>query len=108
MVRRLAARLAEMIRIEAAWLAAAPMDMRAGTDTVLAGWSPFSAPPTPPRPPIRQQASQPSEDLVHDGICIWQCAGQLHQGRFAWASPGGPHQLTITRAQLDALVLGFP
>lgn len=26
-----------MIRIEAAWLAAAPMDMRAGTDTVLAG-----------------------------------------------------------------------
>ena len=32
----LAARLAEMIRIDAVWLATEPMDMRAGTDTALA------------------------------------------------------------------------
>ncbi|UUZ69699.1 hypothetical protein LP416_10220 [Polaromonas sp. P2-4] len=35
-VCRLAARLASMIRIDAAWLATAPQDMRAGTDTALA------------------------------------------------------------------------
>ena len=35
-MRRLAARLAEMIRIDAAWLAVAPLDMRAGIDTALA------------------------------------------------------------------------
>ncbi|UUZ77148.1 hypothetical protein LP414_07460 [Polaromonas sp. P1(28)-13] len=35
-----------MIRIDAAWLAVAPLDMRAGTDTALArGW-PCSALPT--------------------------------------------------------------
>ena len=32
---RLAARLVAMIRIDAAWLATAPLDMRAGTDTAL-------------------------------------------------------------------------
>ena len=32
----LAARLAEMIRIDAVWLATEPVDMRAGTDTALA------------------------------------------------------------------------
>jgi len=32
----LAARVAEMIRIDAVWLATEPMDMRAGTDTALA------------------------------------------------------------------------
>ena len=32
----LAARLAEMIRIDAVWLATEPLDMRAGTDTALA------------------------------------------------------------------------
>ncbi|WP_439115667.1 hypothetical protein [Hydrogenophaga sp.] len=31
-----AARVAAVIRIDAAWLATAPLDMRAGTDTALA------------------------------------------------------------------------
>ena len=35
-VRNLAARVVAVIRIEAVWLATAPLDMRAGTDTALA------------------------------------------------------------------------
>ncbi|RQR51425.1 hypothetical protein DIE19_29375 [Burkholderia sp. Bp9126] len=35
-VRGVAAGLAEMIRIDAIWLATEPIDMRAGTDTLLA------------------------------------------------------------------------
>ncbi len=35
-VRPDAARTAAVIRIDAAWLATAPLDMRAGTDTALA------------------------------------------------------------------------
>ena len=36
LLRRLAARVFAMIRIDAVWLATEPMDMRAGTDTALA------------------------------------------------------------------------
>ena len=35
-VRRLAARVARVIRVEALWLSVAPLDMRAGMDTILA------------------------------------------------------------------------
>ena len=35
-MRRLAARVAAVIRIDSVWLATEPMDMRAGTDTALA------------------------------------------------------------------------
>jgi transposase len=44
--------------------------------------------------------------LVHDGIGIWLAARRLHQGRFVWPTSPGARQLTISRAQLDALVLG--
>ena len=98
-----------MIRIDAAWLAIAPMDMRAGTETVLA------------RVVIVFGAAHPHHAylfvnkrgnrvkvLVHDGIGVWLCARRLHQGRFVWPMPGGAHQLSISQAQLSALVLGLP
>ena len=50
-MRRLAARVAAMIRIDAVWLATEPMDMRAGTDTALARVvKVFGAPHTRIRP----------------------------------------------------------
>nr|WP_281721489.1 IS66 family insertion sequence element accessory protein TnpB [Nitrosomonas nitrosa] len=45
--------------------------------------------------------------LVHDGIGVWLAARRLNQGRFTRASEGA-HTATLTRAQLDALVLGLP
>ena len=45
--------------------------------------------------------------LVHDGIGVWLAARRLHQGKFAWPQHQGG-TLSLTRAQLDALVLGLP
>ena len=47
--------------------------------------------------------------LVHDGIGIWLVARRLHQGRFIWPGGGcGGAPQSLTREQLDALVLGLP
>ena len=45
--------------------------------------------------------------LVHDGIGVWLAARRLHQGKFVWPKDAGA-SLTMTHAQLDALVLGLP
>lgn len=45
--------------------------------------------------------------LVHNGIGIWLCARRLNQGRFVWANASQGKQMTMTREQLDALVLGL-
>ena len=45
--------------------------------------------------------------LVHDGIGVWLAARRLNQGRFVWPKDAAP-TLTLTREQLDALVLGLP
>jgi transposase len=49
-MRRLDARAAAVIRIDAVWLAIDPLDMRAGTDTALAGSYRSLAQPTRTRP----------------------------------------------------------
>ena len=57
--------------------------------------------------------------LVHDGFGLWLRARRLHQGHFVWphssstsvSTPGthaAPSSLMLSRAQLDALVLGLP
>lgn len=45
--------------------------------------------------------------LVHDGVGIWLAARRLHSGKFAWPQDRSG-TLTLTREQLDALVLGLP
>jgi len=98
-----------MIRIDRAWLATSPLDMRAGTDTALARVvSVFGAAHPHHAYLFANKRANRLKVLVHDGIGIWLCARRLHQGRFVWPSPGGAHQLTLSQAQLDALVLGLP
>jgi transposase len=46
--------------------------------------------------------------LVHDGIGFWLAARRLHQGHFVWPDPDAKAQVTLSRPQLDALVLGLP
>lgn len=46
--------------------------------------------------------------LVHDGIGIWLAAIRLHQGHFVWPALSAQTQISLSRAQLDALVLGLP
>ena len=83
-----------MIRIDAAWLATTPLDMRAGTDTALARV-------------IANKRANRIKILVHDGIGIWLAARRLHQGKFIWPLAAGAN-LQLQRQQLDALVMGLP
>ena len=46
--------------------------------------------------------------LVHDGLGFWLAARRLHQGHFVWPAQDAQTQLSLSRSQLDALVLGLP
>ena len=97
-----------MIRIEAVWLCVEPMDMRAGTDTTLARVvKAFGAAHPHHAYVFANKRSNRLKVLVHDGIGIWLAARRLYRGRFVWPGEGGVRQ-SLTREQLDALVLGLP
>jgi transposase len=94
-----------MIRIDAAWLAAAPMDMRAGTDTALAAVvTVFGAAHPHTAYIFANKRANRLKILVHDGFGIWLAARRLHQGKFVWVSNAVP-AVGLQHAQLDALLL---
>jgi len=97
-----------VIRIDAAWLATTPLDMRAGTDTALARViAVFGAAHPHHAYFFANKRANRLKILVHDGIGIWLAARRLHRGKFIWPQPGSAN-LQLERAQLDALVLGLP
>ncbi|MDD2712648.1 MAG: IS66 family insertion sequence element accessory protein TnpB [Simplicispira sp.] len=97
-----------MIRIDCAWLATAPLDMRAGTDTALARVvSVFGAVHPHHAYLFANKRANRIKVLVHDGIGIWLAARRLHQGKFVWPAPGSAN-VALEHAQLNALVLGLP
>lgn len=97
-----------MIRIDAAWLATDPLDMRAGMDTALARVIAVfgSAQPHHAYVFANKRATR-MKVLVHDGIGLWLAARRLHRGKFVWAVGGDAHRPLQTE-QLQALVLGLP
>lgn len=98
-----------MIRIQAAWLATAPLDMRAGTDTALARVVTVFGAAHPHHHAylfVNKRANR-IRVLVHDGIGIWLAARRLHRGKFVWPAPGD-EQWQLESDQLQALVLGLP
>ena len=98
-----------MIRIDAVWLAAEPLDMRAGTETALARVvRVFGEARAHHAYLFANRRANRLKLLLHDGIGIWLCARRLHQGRFIWVSPGSEPRLAITNEQLQALVIGLP
>jgi transposase len=98
-----------MIRIEAVWLAAEPMDMRAGTDTALARVIHVFGAAHPHQAYLfANRRANRMKVLVHDGIGIWLAARRLHHGHFVWPAPGAAAQMSLSRAQLDCLLLGLP
>ena len=97
-----------MIRIDAVWLAVEPLDMRAGTDTALARVvRVFGQARAHHAYLFANRRANRMKVLVHDGIGVWLAARRLNQGKFVWPKDGAA-TLTLTRAQLDALVLGLP
>jgi transposase len=97
-----------VIRIEAVWLAVEPLDMRAGTEAALARVVRVFGAARPHHAYLfANRRANRLKVLVHDGIGVWLAARRLNQGRFVWASDAAP-TVSLTRAQLDALVLGLP
>ncbi len=98
-----------MIRIDAVWLSTVPLDMRAGTDTALARVvAVFGAAHPHTAYLFANRRANRMKVLVHDGIGFWLAARRLHQGHFVWPAPDSQAQVTLSRPQLDALVLGLP
>jgi len=99
----------QVIRIDTIWLATAPLDMRAGTDTALARVvGVFGAVHPNTAYLFANRRANRMKVLVHDGIGIWLAARRLHQGKFAWPMGSAVQQCSLNRVQLDALVLGLP
>jgi transposase len=97
-----------MIRIDSVWLATQPLDMRSGFDSCLARViKVFGAAHPHTAYLFANQRANRMKVLVHDGIGFWLAARRLHQGHFAWPD-AAQTQLSLSSAQLDALVLGLP
>jgi transposase len=97
------------IRVDAVWLAVDALDMRSGTESALARVVNVfgSARPHDAYLFANRRANR-TKVLVHDGVGIWLAARRLHAGKFAWPKDvTGTLTLTLTREQLDALVLGL-
>jgi transposase len=99
-----------MIRIDAVWMSVEPLDMRAGSESALARVvAVFGAAHPHHAYCFANRRANRMKVLVHDGIGVWLAARRLNAGKFVWASGvGGAPTLSMSRVQLDALVLGLP
>jgi transposase len=99
-----------MICIDAMWLAADPIDMRAGAERLLSRVvQVFGAAQAHHGYLFANARGTRVKLLVHDGFGVWCAARRLNAGRFVW--PGASNAtplLSLTPAQFDALVLGLP
>ena len=98
------------IRIDAMWLAADPVDMRASADRLIARVvEVFGSAQAHHGYLFANARGTRMKLVVHDGFGVWCATRRLNQGRFVWPTSGGPLQPpTLTRAQFDALVVGLP
>ncbi|MDE2078635.1 MAG: IS66 family insertion sequence element accessory protein TnpB [Burkholderiales bacterium] len=99
-----------MIRIDAMWLAAEPIDMRTGADRLLARVvQVFGAAQAHHGYLFANARGTRIKLLMHDGFGIWCAARRLNVGRFVWpVAANATTPLALTSAQFDALVLGLP
>ena len=97
-----------MIRVDAWWLAVEPLDMRVGTEAALARVVQVFGQAHPHHAYLfANRRANRLKVLVHDGIGVWLAARRLNQGKFVWPKDV-TGTLALSRAQLDALVLGLP
>ena len=100
-----------MIRIDALWLAAQPVDMRAGADRLLARVVQVFASAQAHHGYLFANARATRiKLLVHDGFGVWCAARRLNEGCFVWPHevPADSSAIVVTQQQFDALVLGLP
>lgn len=96
-----------MIRIDALWLSTRPLDMRAGTETILAQVVRIFGEAKPHHAYLfANQRGNRLKVLVHDGHGVWLANRRLNQGRFQLRPGDG--SVALTRGQFEALILGLP
>ena len=100
--------MAAVIRIDAIWLATEPLDMRAGTDTVLARVVKVFGAARPHHAYLfANKRSTRMKVLVYDGFGIWLAARRLNKGRFVWTDGQSAIAVALNPEQLRALVIGL-
>ena len=100
-----------MIRIDHLWLAVEPLDMRAGSERLLARVvQVFGSAQAHHGYLFANARATRIKLLVHDGFGVWCAARRLNQGHFVWPRqvPAEGALTTLTQPQFDALVLGLP
>lgn len=97
-----------MIRVDTVWMAVEPLDMRAGTEAALARVVTVFGEARPHHAYLfANRRANRMKVLVHDGIGVWLAARRLNSGKFVWPKDAAT-TVSLSRAQLDALVLGLP
>jgi transposase len=98
-----------VIRIDVAWLAVEPMDMRAGADTALARVvNVFGEARAHNAYLFVNKRANRMKVLVHDGFGLWLCARRLYEGSFIRAGMTQERTLALSHEQLQAIVVGLP
>lgn len=98
-----------MIRIDAAWFAVEPLDMRAGADTALARVvNVFGEARAHHAYLFVNKRANRMKVLVHDGFGLWLCARRLYEGCFIRAGARHDRSMPLTHEQLQAIVVGLP
>jgi transposase len=98
-----------MIRIDSAWIAVEPLDMRAGVDTALARVvNVFGEARSHQAYLFLNRRANRMKVLVHDGFGMWLCARRLQQGHFTRPSTHRGTRFELSTSQLQALVVGLP
>jgi transposase len=106
---RAAAQRAPVIRIDAAWFAVEPLDMRAGVDTALARVvSVFGEARAHHAYLFMNKRANRVKVLLHDGFGLWLCARRLYEGSFIRAAPRYDRGMPLSHEQLQAIVVGLP
>jgi transposase len=97
-----------MIRIDIAWIARAPLDMRAGIDRCLAQViAVFGSAQAHHAYLFTNRRANRLKVLVHDGFGLWLAQRRLHQGHFHALRTDAAHS-ELSLDALRALVLGLP
>ncbi|MDF2434937.1 MAG: transposase [Mucilaginibacter sp.] len=92
-----------MIRIDAAWIAVEPLDMRSGVDTALARVvSVFGVARSHHAYLFLNRRGNRLKVLVHDGFGLWLCARRLQQGPFIRPEAHLRARIELTHDQLRA------
>jgi transposase len=98
-----------VIRIDAAWFAVEPLDMRAGVDTALARVvGVFGEARAHHAYLFVNKRANRMKVLVHDGFGLWLCARRFYEGSFIRAVLTKDRSVALTHEQLQAIVVGLP